>query len=158
MSSDITGNLIKTAIARILAYTQDGGTTVTTYVGSGSSARVYVSKAPDDAQYPYVVLRKMESESDPDYPNLREEYVIEAMCYGRPRSKEQETEQIADLVEEALLTWHESSAANGLTYGVELDKRDTEPAFPEAVDSDIVAIRVRVRCCTWSKRLSNALT
>lgn len=154
MASDTTGNLLKTIIARILAFADDSNRDVGDYVG----ARVYVSQAPDDVAYPYVVLQKRPAQTDPEYANLREEYLIEALCVGAPRSKEQETELIADLVEAALLTWHESSAALGLSFGMRTEERSTLPPDESPFDRNIVAVRVTVRCCSWSKRLTNALT
>lgn len=153
MSSDATSNQLKTVIARLLAYQNDAGQQLSTYI----AARVYVSQAPDDTSGTYLVVRKINTELDPEVGNLREEFDIEITGYGRPRSKEQEVELVVDLAEEALITWKESSPALGLSYG-RYANRDTEEPDPDPEDRDLVKVRTLVRCASWAKRLSNALT
>lgn len=154
MSSDSTVNLAKTAVARILAYQNDAGADVGDYVDT----RVYANRAPDNTSGTYVVVRLINIEDDPDYPaGLRIEFDVEITVFGRGANKAQEVETVLDLAEEALLTWHESSATNGLTYGMRL-QRETEPVDTDPEDRTLVAARSAVRCCSWSKRLSNALT
>lgn len=154
MASDSTANLAKTAVTRVLAYQNDGGADVGDYV----SDRVYVGRAPDNPSGTYIVLRLINIEDDPEYPQgLRLEFDVEITVYGRGASKAQEVETVLDLAEEALLTWHESSAANGLTYGMRL-QRETEPLDTDPEDRTLVAARSAVRCGSWPKRLSNALT
>lgn len=153
MGSDSTVNLVKTAIARILAYTNDGGASVGTYIGT----RCYANRAPDNTSGTYIVVRLTNSEDDPELGGLRVEFDAEITVFGRGADKAQEVETVLDLAEEALLTWHESSAANGLTYGMRI-QRETEPLDTDPEDRSLVATRSAVRCCSWQKRLSNALT
>jgi hypothetical protein len=158
MSSDTTSNIVKTAIARLLAYVDDAGHSIGDYVGTGASARIFANLAPDNVAYPYIVLRKFNSETSPEYGNLRQEYDLDVRCYGRPRgAKEQETELIADLVEGALLTWQESSTTLGLTYSHK-SSRDTSEPDADPPDRDIVTVAVVVRCASWPKYVTNALT
>lgn len=151
MATDTTPNQIKTIVARILAYQNDAGQDVGDYV----SDRVFVGAAPDSTTGTYIVLRKLRVETR-DF-NLCEDYDIEITAYSRPLSKAQEVELVADLAEEALLTWHESSDALGLSYGMHV-VRETEPIETDPEDRNLVAARTAVRCTSWTKRMSNALT
>lgn len=144
---------MKTAVARVLAYQNDAGADVGDYV----SDRVYVGRAPDNTSGTYIILRQINVESDPDYPGLRDEFDIEITVFGRGAGKAQEVETVLDLAEEALITWHESSAANGLTYGIS-KTRESEPVETDPEDRTLMASRALVHCASWPKRLSNALT
>ena len=154
MATDTTSAQLKAAIARLLAYSDDSGRDVADFV----TDRLYVSQAPENAPHPYIVVRKASGATDPEYGNLLEEFELEIDCWGRPRhSKEQETELIADLCEGAMLTWHESSAVLGLTYGMSVERETLDnEQNPEL--RDIVGIRLRARVACWPRRLSNALT
>ena len=115
MSSNTTIALLQTAYDRLLAYVDAAGDTLSNHIGSGPAARLYIRLTPDSVAYPYVVIRATEAAPDLEVGNLREMIMIEARCVHR--SEDGTVEQMADLVEEALLTWVESSSANGLTFG-----------------------------------------
>src|SRR5689334_230452 len=99
MTTASTTDFVKAIVDRIRDYTDAASRSV----GSICDDRVFVTQAPDDAAYPYVVLR-LDTRSDPDTCNIREEFELDVTAYGRPRAKEQETELLAELILKALLT------------------------------------------------------
>lgn len=152
MSTTTKVDLVKTIVARIKAYTFGG-----TSVGALTGNRVYVSQAPDATTYPYVVVRKINSHTDPQYANVKEVFEIEAMCFGRPRSTEQTVELIAELVKQSLLTWVESGATLGLSFARSAQD-DTLPPVPDPGDREVVQVRVIVECVSWPRYLTLPLT
>lgn len=153
MSSDTTTTFLQTAYDRLMAYVDPAGRSLATYLGAGSAARLYVRLTPDAIQYPYVALR-CSAETDPELANLRSHITIEAHCVGR--ADDGTTEQIADLVEGALLTWLEASAALGVTFG-QTSRRETAEPLSDAANRDLTEATVWVTCVSWSKRLTSAL-
>lgn len=153
MPSDSTSNLVTTIVDRLKTYTDVNGYSVNALTGG----RIFVNQAPDNSAAPYVVVRKGNTETDPDYGNLRQGFDLEANCYGRPRGGEQDVELIADLVEGALLSWREASAANGLSF-CEFTDRETMPPPLDPVDREFVQVVVLARIASWAKYNINALT
>jgi len=149
MSTTTRVNLMKTIITRVMGYSY-GGTTVGTLTGN----RVYVSQAPDDTLFPCVVLRAINGQTSPEYQNAREQFDLEVMCYGRPRSSEQGVEQIADLVTQALITWTDGSS--GVVFGRSV-QRSTIPPVGDASDRELVTVRLVVDVTAWSLSLVGAL-
>lgn len=150
-----TSDQLKSVVARLLAYVDDSGNTLGTRWGASG---LYVSQAPDSTSATrYGVVRKINTQSSPEYSNTSQLFDLEVMCYGRPRSSEQDVEFDADLAEGALLTWTESSSALGLTFARE-SQRDTLPALPDPYDRELVTVRLVVSCRSFAKYLINALT
>lgn len=159
MSSDTTGDRLNTIRDRLLAFVDDSGRQLSTYVGVGASARIFSSLAHDQTAYPYLVVRSSSGETDPEFANLRETFDVEITVYHRPRGTNQkEAELLADLAEAALLTWQESSASLGLTYGQYRKHRETLTPEPDADVRDLVEIELVVTCGSWPRKLTNALT
>lgn len=157
MPSDTTPALMQSAYDRLLAFVDDTGRTLSTYVGTDPTARIYMDEAPTENAYPYIILRHTRGRPDPEVGNLREFFDIEAHCVHRQRDKEIDCETIADLVEEALLTWQESGPTLGLTCG-QSSTRETMPTLTDPSNRDLIEVVVTVTCFSWSIRLSNALT
>jgi len=159
MATDTTGDRQNTIRDRMLAFVDDAGRHIGQYVGTGANARIYHTQAPDPATYPYIVVRNSAGETDPEFANLFEEFDVEITVYHRPRgAAEKEAELIADLAEAAILTWHESSAALGLTYGQRRKHRETLRPDPDAEIRDLIEVELVVQCGSWPKKLTNALT
>lgn len=156
MSTSSKNALMATIVARIKAYVNPVafpfGVTVGTYVGD----RIYRSQAPDDADVPYIVLRAINAQTDPAFNNTRVNFDLEVMVFGRPRSAEQTVETIADLVEQALLTWRESGATLGLSFA-RTSLRDTLPPLPDPANRELVQVRLLIECATWPRYLTTAL-
>lgn len=122
-----------------------------------SIARVYISQAPDAAVFPYIVFRKINGTSAPEYQNARENFEIEFMIFGRPRSMEQAVEALGDTVLAAMLTWTESGATLGLTFAQSY-QRDSLPPPPDPGDRELVQVRIAFQCATWPRYLTVPLT
>lgn len=156
MSTTTTPDLMDTIVKRIRAYVNANSQSMATV----ASARIYARQAPDVVQFPYVLLRIINRQTDPRYNNTRETFDIEALCHNRPRSKEpteRDTEILGDLVKQALLTWKESGYDLGLSFGREA-RGETLPVEPAPGDAEIVTVRVVVSCASWPKYLTAALT
>lgn len=147
--SDSTNGDIDAIVARIKAYTSP---TASTTVARLAAGRVYGWQAPDNAAFPHVVVRKINARTDPQYAHLRENYDIEAMCFHQ-RPKERDCESIADVVEQSLLSWRESSTTLGLTFA-RTAQRDRLPYLNDAANKDIVTVRVIVGVAAFPKRLT----
>lgn len=141
MSTDSTVALNKTIVARLVA---------------AGIARVYVSQAPDAAVYPYAVIRKINAMSAPEYNNTRENFDLELMIFGRPRSSEQVVEGLADVAIQSLLGWRESGPTLGLTFA-RTYQRDSLSPPPDPGDRELVQVRIVIPCATWPRYLTTVL-
>lgn len=151
MSSVTTEDQYKTIVSRLRAFVSDAGASINTLC----SDRVYVRRAPDDCVLPYGVILKSPGETDPDDANLREDFDVETIWFG---TTQKQAELLADLAEGALLTWQESSATLGLSYGRYVVTRETPPADADPINRNRYATRVVIKCGSWPRRLSDALT
>lgn len=153
MSSTSQSAVIETIVARLLAYSF-GGTTINTLAGG----RVYIDWPPDDAAFPNVLVRITNWQSDPQYGNARSTFDVEIMVYGRGRSatNARTVKQIADLAEQALLTWRESSSTLGLSFG-RTSERETAPPPPDPFDREVMAERILVNGVSWARYLTDAI-
>lgn len=149
MSTTSQSAIIETIAARLLAYSF-GGTAIATLAGS----RVYIDWPPDSAAFPCVVARIASWQSG----NVMADFELECMVYGRGRTaaNARAVKQIADLIEQAMLTWLESSPTLGLSYGKTVD-RETLPVPPDPFDRDVMAERVAVSCSTVPRYVTDAL-
>ena len=150
MSSDTTKALLQTVYDRLIAYTDNAARKLTDSIGI-LTPRLYVRIAPDAVKYPYIVLRCSEAETDIEMANLRNYFTIEARCVHR--TDDGTVELMADLVEEALLTWVESSSANGLTRGLS-SRRESQEPLADASNRDLAEVTVYVTCVSWATRLT----
>jgi hypothetical protein len=150
MSSDTTKAQLQTVYDRLIAYADSAGRKLTDYL-SVSSPRLYVRLSSDAVQYPYVVFRVSDAEPDVEFANLRTHFTIEARCVHR--TEDGTVEQIADLVEEALLTWQESSALLGFTRG-QSSRRESQEPLTDAPNRDLAEVTVYVTCFSWATRLT----
>ena len=158
MASDNTGNINRAIHDRLMSFVDSNGKQLSTYVtNADGSDRVYVSLAPDEIAYPYLVVHGENAQGDPEYGNLRQFFDVVARCVHRARASEPDCETIADIVETALLTWRESTATLGVTQGQFLIRRDTVPPSTAPGDRDLTEIYVVVRCFSWAKFLTGAL-
>lgn len=151
--SDSTSDFEKALVARVLAYTNGAGDSVNTFC----AGRVYVGVAPDNAAAPRVVLRIRRAESDAEVANLRERILVEINTHHRPRAKAQEAEYIADLAEEAILSWRYRSVTGDLAYG-QGRTRETMQADTNPAGRDRVHVQKVVVVSSWPARFGAALT
>lgn len=153
MTTTSRSALVKTIVDRLKTYVDAGGNSI----GTLASNRVYVTQAPDDTAFPCLVVRAINWQTTAELNNTQATFDLEVMVMHRPRSAEQAAELLGDLVEEAMLTWRESSAALGLSFA-NTSRRDTYPPLPTPADRELVQHRVMVSCTTWPHYLTAALT
>lgn len=150
-TTDSTTDFVKAIVTRIRDYADANSRSV----GTICDDRVFVSQAPDNADYPYVVLL-IDTRTDPDTANIKERFELTATAYGRPRAKEQETELLAELILKALLTWRVSGASDGLVV-VTSAQRNSDPPLDEPEDRDIVARGVIAEGYSYPLYLTSAV-
>lgn len=102
-----SSDLLQAAVAHLIAFVSDRGDSI----GTLCVDRVYIRSAPDTAVRPYIVLTKATSESDPELSNLCKDLDIDALCVS---DDPEQVELLGDLAEQAFLTWHISTPAQGL--------------------------------------------
>lgn len=154
MSSDTSKALLQTAYDRLIAYSDTAGRMLTDYIGT-ATPRLYNRIAPDAATFAYCVLRCSEGTPDIEVGNLRSVFTIEARCVHR--SDDGTVEQMADLIEEALLTWVESSSDLGMTFG-HSSRRESQEPITDPSNRDLAEVTVYVTCISWAKRLTGIAT
>lgn len=144
-----TASFLQAARERVRTFVSDRGDSVSTICQD----RVYIRSAPDTADKPYIVLRPIGGESDPELSNLRKDVKIDVLAVA---DDPQRAELLADLGEAALLTWHVSSEAQGLVHGVD-SERQTEDV-EESRERDQCETRVVVTIAAWMPHLVAAHT
>lgn len=156
MSSDSSTAQLNAAIARVKTYTSP---TLATTVGRLTSNRVYPWQAPAAAPFPHVVIRKQNGVTNRELGNAQEMFDLEATCVAHPRENEVRAEELADIVQQALLTWRESSSTIGLTLALNLKSRDREESdIDTATNQEVVVVRLVVECVSWPRLLTAAVT
>lgn len=146
--SQSTSTHLDAVVARIKSYTSPtSGETMARLAKN----RVYKGRSPDGAPFPHVVVRKINVFSDP-FVSVRENFDVEVMCHHRPRTKEADLDVIADLVQQALTAWVESSAAVGLTFsrGWQRDRLD--------FDDEVITQRLLFPCSSLSTLVTAVYT
>ncbi len=129
MSSASTKAILGTIRARIVAFVPLSGTAL-------GSARVYANGPLEGAAFPYIVLRLVNQISD----GLRMTADLEAVVFHRPRSKASEAEDMADVMDGALLDWRDREGTGLIFAGERL--RDTVAPFSEPADRELVQVRM----------------
>jgi hypothetical protein len=144
-----TADFLQAARDRVKEFVSARGDSIGTICGE----RIFLRMAPDNVAMPYVVVTLDGSESDPGFSNLKREFQLGILGVS---SDPQESELLADLGEAALLTWRNSSAAEGLMYGVRAARDTTEPNDPALRDR--CETRVVVTLAAWTQPLTSANT
>jgi len=71
---------------------------------------------------------------------------LEINVYHRPRLRASIAEDLADLVQSALLRWHDSSSGLVFAQGCE---RATIPPLPAPADRELVHVRLVCQLVAW---------
>lgn len=150
MSLIKTTDVLKAAVARLLAYVSDAGDSLQTICNGHG----YYRGAPDNVTGPYFVVTRVGGETDPEFNNLKEEFELDILLVD---SDAERVELMADLAVAAMITWRVSSAADGLVYG-RTAARVTESLNDEVPQRDRHEARVAAVCAAWPRVLTDALT
>jgi len=142
MSASTTALLV-TIRTRLLSFVpMGGGSTLATLLGS----RLYESQAPETATFPYGVFRLTNRLETDGFAGMRESADLEVMFFDRPRSRAEALDLIADVADQALLSW--AQATDGITFA-RFRLRDTLPPAPEPMDRELVVIRQVFPVVLW---------
>lgn len=157
MSSEATVAHVDAAVLRVRNYTSPntGKRAATLCANRVYNAHGGKYRDPETALFPQAVLAKINVNSDPQTLE-RENFDIEVLCHAQSRGKAHEAEALADLIQQALLTWRESSTADGLTFGRGYT-RSKLPDVTEGALKDITTVRVVVGCSAFPKMITEAV-
>jgi hypothetical protein len=153
MGTTSTTALLKALRAQLLTGADAEGRTAGDALGPVATARLWIGVAPDDAAFPYGVMRLQGQRFG--LGGVRLDAELELLLFGRPRSEQASTEGLADLCVGALLQF--ADASDGLLTAQAL-QRDTMDPVEEPGDSDIVQIRCLFRVIAYPTQLSQYVT
>lgn len=120
--------------------------------GSGIwNGGLYVDQAPDNAAYPYAVMR-FASQREGAYGGDRLAGELEIQVYGRPRAMLASVKGIADTMQQALQRWSDTSG-QALILSHE-DRRETLPMYGSPADREVCAERLVFDIVAWPRYLS----
>lgn len=154
MATKSTDAQVKTFANQLRSFSNDAGEKL-----NALKVKVHEHFAPADADMPYVLVAKGDSSTDPDVGDLKEDFDLEATVVGRSRADEPKVNQAADLVEQALIAFRESSSDHGLTSVQSIRRGRLD--FSEAIGpkgEELIEVPVTAECYSWARRLTDALT
>lgn len=151
MSTTSTQAMVADLRSRLLNFTPRSGSTLNTSLGG----RLYTVQAPDNAEYPYAVVRLVDRRQTDGYGGLRETFELELSIFDRPRVQQWRAEGIADVAEQAFLGW--SLATSGVLFSRHV-RRVTMPPAPSPMDRELVHIVVYVPIVAWPVMLTQYVT
>lgn len=150
MSMMFTGNLYQQLRTRMLTFAPLTGSSVSSSLGE----RMYVVQAPDDATFPYGVMRIMNSQTNVnDGLGDRMEFDLEVMLYARPRSQQFTLEAVADVIQSSFLRYRNAPTDGGFIFSRQ-SQRDTIPMLTEPVDREVCTIMIRTHFQAWPAYLT----
>ena len=153
MSTDSTDALFTMLRTKLLSFAPLAGATLMTRLGGTTlnNARLWKDNIPDNAAYPLGVMRIINRASSGQYNGERETFNLEIMLYGRPRSQAVAIEDAADVCDQAMLRYSDSTS--GLMFSRER-QRDTLPAFADPADREVVQVRLVYSAVVWPRMLT----
>lgn len=144
-STDTTKAIIAAIETRLLTFAPLVGDTLATLLTS----RLYTLAPPDDAVFPYVVLRLTNRASDPRVRAVRETMDVELTCWHREDVWALET--IADTADQAMLGWGDTTG--GIMFA---QNRYRSPIPPGGAETDrtVIGILCRYPIVVWPTLLT----
>lgn len=148
MSTFSTESIYRAIRARALGFAALGGSSAATLLGS----RWYQVQPPDNVAYPYAVMTVLDRTKSGEYNGEREDWLVEFQFAARPRSELAAIERVADVVDEALLSW--ADPTSGLIFSRGERSRSTLPPFELPADREVCVIRSVYRLVVWPRFLT----
>lgn len=158
MSTDSTTDLETALRTRLLTFTaMDGATLADTLgaslTGSGSDGKLYWDAAPDNVtessgRWGILGLKNRRTRGDGQDGELAE---LEVMLFARPRSQKQTLEACADLCDQAMLRYRDTSSGVIGCWG---KLRSTLPPMTSPADAEVVQIRLVYTLVLWPAYLT----
>lgn len=115
--------------------------------------RLYIIRPPEDAVYPYAVMR-LNLATSGTYNGERATGVLEVVLYDRPVTEVnlKRLEQMADVAQGALFAYSDASGG-GLIFSRQ-SARQTLPPFIDPADANLAAVRVTFDITVWPRVLT----
>ena len=136
MATTSTAAVIQQLRARLKDFAPvGGGDTIGTRLGS----RLYIGTAPDNAAFPYAVMRLINQRQPGAYNGDKEEADFELMIYGNAAAQAKTLEDVADVADQALLRYKDASS--GLIFG----RERLRDSMSQSGDPSVAAF-LAVRC------------
>jgi hypothetical protein len=146
MATDSTKAVYKVLRDHLLSFAPNGGgQTLTTRLGG----RLYVVRPPDEADYPYGLLRLFGWGG-----LLRRTVNLEVVLYFRPVTQAQAAEDAMDVVDQAMLMLSSGTGNNPVYRTGTGGQRDTLPPAPDVVDKELVVVRSVYPLIVWPSMLT----
>lgn len=136
--------------AHILAYEHPNGSTVGDTLGTEAQGRLYYVAAPDNVNTPYAVGRLVNIGGSLGGVRLRAD--LEIMIYDRPRARQLAAENLADLIQGALIGLRQ--ATSGLVFTCGAITRDSLPPAPSPGDASLVQVRLMTEVIAYPEFLT----
>lgn len=149
MSTTSTEALYKALRTRLLTFQALGSPTPETLADSLTD--LWVVQGPDNIEYPYGIMRLQARTRSGEYAGEREAMDLELLLYDRPRAQQYVVEGYADIADQALLRYADSSA--GVVISGE-SERDTLPMNTPVSDREVVAVRCVYHLVVWPQFLT----
>lgn len=149
MSAASTEALYKALRTRLLTFQALGSPTPDTL--GDSLTDIWIVQGPDNAEYPYGIMRLQARMRSGEYAGEREEMDLELLLYDRPRAQQYAVEEYADIADQALLRYASSSA--GFVFSGS-SERDTIPMNTPISDREVVAVRCVYHLIVWPQFLT----
>ena len=148
-----TDNLFTQLRTRLLTFAPLAGATLMTRLGGTTlnNSRLWKDAPPDSALYPFGVMRIINRISEGRYNGEREQFDLEVILYGRPRSQAVSVEDAADVCDQAMLRY--ADGASGLTFSRER-QRDSLPDLADPADREVVQVRLVYSAVVWPRMLT----
>lgn len=142
MATTSTAATIQQVQARLLNFVPISGTTLSVKLGG----RLWIGVPPENAAFPYGVMRLINQRSSGAYNSDREDADLELMIYGNALSQAQALEDAADTADQALLRYRDS--ASGLIFGRERIRDSASQSGDPAV-AEFLAVRCLYSLNIW---------
>lgn len=140
-TTDSTAAIYAMIRDRILNFTPKSGSKL-----KDTLSELYVVQAPDNAKFPYGVMRFINTNRDGAYQGYRQTMEVEVQLFAQPRSEASALEVMADVADEAMLGWRQ--ATSGLAFSFEGSRMSIPPA-PPPLNSEVVQIRLTYPVVVW---------
>ncbi len=149
MSAATTEALYKALRTRLLGFQALGSPTPDTL---GFLLRdLWIVQGPDDASFPYGIMRLQARQRPGEYAGEREAMDLELLLYDRPRKQQYTVEGYADIADQALLRYTDSTAGFFFSGSSE---RDTISMDSSIADREVVAVRCVYHIISWPQFLT----
>lgn len=145
-----TYKLLEALRRAMVNYSPDGERHISDVLGTEPDTRLFITRAPDNGKFPYGTIR-LESQNSGRYHLMRLVGSLEVLLYGRPWTQQENIENCADMIEQAMYEMILNS--DGLVF-CQSKQRATVPPGPDPVDSEVCTVRLLFTLVIWPAYLT----